>query len=306
MKKVFITLLAAILMIAMVGCASSAQTPASSDSAAPSASAASAESASTGNAVETAAANYFANFTANPAVKWPDLFAKIDAGESLFIVDIRQQDVYDEGHIKGAYRASWGSDLAGKVSMLPKDKPVYIYCYTGQTAGQTVALLKMLGIDAYTLQSGYVNGAQKTEGYEKYVDKTATELPKAGAAFDAGVLSAVEKYFNEVADNGNFQIKPADAQPLIDAGKVAFVDVRQAADYAKGHVKGAVNIPFGKGMQEQFKTLPKDKQIIVTCYTGQTAGQTVAVMRMMGYNAVSLQGGMTNGWEAQSLPTVTD
>jgi rhodanese-related sulfurtransferase len=82
------------------------------------------------------------------------------------------------------------------------------------------------------------------------------------------------------------------------------LDVRKAEDYTAGHIKGAVNIPFGKGMD--FSDVPTDKQVIVTCYTGQTAGQTVAVLRMLGYNAVSLKGGMTNGWLADSLPTVTD
>jgi rhodanese-related sulfurtransferase/predicted small lipoprotein YifL len=255
--------------------------------------------------VKAAAANaYFANFEANPVIKPEDLFAKMEAGDELFIVDIRQQADYDAGHLKGAYLAAWGQDLADKAGMLPTDKPVYIYCYTGQTAGQTVALLRMLGIDAYSVQSGYMNGISKVEGFEAYTDTTAAELPDAGASFDPFLLPEVQAYFAAVTDNGNFQIADTDAQALIDAGSVTVLDVRKAEDYAAGHIKGAVNIPFGKGMD--FSDVPTDKQVIVTCYTGQTAGQTVAVLRMLGYNAVSLKGGMTNGWLADSLPTVTD
>ena len=51
-------------------------------------------------------------------------------------------------------------------------------------------------------------------------------------------------------------------------------------------------MPWGKGMQEQFSTLPTDKTIVIYCYTGQTAGQTVAGLRMLGLDAVSLNGGM--------------
>ncbi len=255
--------------------------------------------------VKAAAANaYFAEGFANPVIKTEDLFAKIDAGEDLFIVDIRQADVYGEGHIKGAYLASWGADLTAKVGMLPTDKPVYIYCYTGQTAGQTVALLRMLGIEAYSVQSGYNNGISQVEGFEAYIDTTANELPDAGATFDPFLLPVVAQYFTDAADNGNFQIADTDAQALVDAGSVTVVDVRQADAYAEGHIAGAINIPFGAGMD--FSALPTGQQIIVTCYTGQTAGQTVAVLRMLGFNAVSLKGGMNNGWNADSLPVVTD
>jgi rhodanese-related sulfurtransferase len=43
----------------------------------------------------------------------------------------------------------------------------------------------------------------------------------------------------------------------------------------------------------------------VTCYTGQTAGITIAPLRMMGYNAISLNRGMT-GWDGEALPKVTE
>ena len=230
----------------------------------------------------------------------------MDAGEDLFIVDIRQQDVYDQGHLKGAYLASWGADLSAKVSMLPTDVPVYVYCYTGQTAGQTVAMLRMLGVDAYSIQSGYMNGISQTEGYESYLETTANELADAGAAFDPFLLGQIEAYFTAAAETGNFQIAATDAQPLIEAGDVTFLDVRRAEDFAAGHVADAVNIPFGQGMQESFSDIPTDKQVIVTCYTGQTAGQTVAVLRMLGYDALSLKGGMNNGWTAEELPVVTE
>ena len=251
-----------------------------------------------------AATAYFAEGFANPVIKPADLFDKMAAGEDLFIVDIRQAEAYAEAHITGAYLASWGEDLSAKVSMLPTDQPVYIYCYTGQTAGQTVALLRMLGIDAYSVQSGYTNGISQTEGYEAYIDTTAAELPDAGASFDPFLLQVVEQYFTDAVDNGNNIIADTDAQALVEAGTVTFLDVRQADAYAEGHVQGAVNIPFGAGMD--FSDVPTNQQVIVTCYTGQTAGQTVAVLRMLGYNAVSLKGGMNNGWLADELPTVTD
>ena len=48
--------------------------------------------------------------------------------------------------------------------------------------------------------------------------------------------------------------------------------------------------------------LPKDKKIIVVCYTGQTAGQVVSILRLLGYDACSLKGGMVNGWMKDQMP----
>ncbi|NOX60758.1 MAG: rhodanese-like domain-containing protein, partial [Chloroflexi bacterium] len=37
---------------------------------------------------------------------------------------------------------------------LPPDKPIVVYCYTGQTAGHVTAALNMLGYDASDLLFG--------------------------------------------------------------------------------------------------------------------------------------------------------
>ena len=86
------------------------------------------------------------------------------------------------------------------------------------------------------------------------------------------------------------------------------LSVRQAKDYAEAHIPGAMLIPFAKGMQEQFSQIPTDKPVVVYCYTGQTASQTMAVLRMLGYEAYNLAGGMGNadngsGWLGAGLPT---
>ena len=73
------------------------------------------------------------------------------------------------------------------------------------------------------------------------------------------------------------------------------IDIRKPEDYAKGHVPGAENIVMAK-MGEAIPTLPTDKPLLVYCYTGQTAGQTIAVLRMAGFDTYSLKGGFVNGW----------
>lgn len=76
-------------------------------------------------------------------------------------------------------------------------------------------------------------------------------------------------------------------------------DLRSAADFAANHISGAKNIVL-KDVITTTETLAvaKDAKILVVCYTGQTAGQAVMALRLLGWkNAVVLKWGMA-GWNA--------
>lgn len=74
-------------------------------------------------------------------------------------------------------------------------------------------------------------------------------------------------------------------------------DIRPAADFAAGHIQGAINV----ALKDVVTTAAnyQDKPILVVCFTGQTAGQAVMALRLSGYaDAVVLKWGMA-GWNAQ-------
>ncbi len=74
------------------------------------------------------------------------------------------------------------------------------------------------------------------------------------------------------------------------------VSIRKPEDYAKGHVAGAINIPYAKiYLPENLAKLPKDKKIIVICYTGHTASQVTMFLNQLGYDAYAMKFGMM-GW----------
>ncbi|OIQ62581.1 putative adenylyltransferase/sulfurtransferase MoeZ [Moorella thermoacetica] len=92
---------------------------------------------------------------------------------------------------------------------------------------------------------------------------------------------------------------------LVDAGdpNIYILDIRDAKDFAAGHIPGAHNIPF-KEVGRNLDKLPRDKTIIVYCYTGQTGGQTTAALNIAGFKARSLNGGINNGWLKAGYPVV--
>lgn len=262
---------------------------------------------------------YFANMPEDIyKIPQDDFIDKVKADEDMFILDIRQPDVYGEGHIKGAVNAPWGTAISDNLEKLPKDKTIMVYCYTGQTAGQAVATLNVAGFDAKSVNLGWNLGISKVEGVDEVLETTVNEFADAKVEIDPEIKAAIEDYYEGLealkgTTYANYKISEDDAKELLDSkdANTLFLSVRSAEDYAKGHIEGAINIPWGKGMQKDFSQLPKDKKIIVYCYTGQTAGQTVAGLRLLGYDAVSMNGGMGTagnapaGWANYGFPLDT-
>jgi rhodanese-related sulfurtransferase len=265
--------------------------------------------------VEESATSYFADYESSNIVPSTDVFEAIDAGEDMFILDIRQADVYAEGHLKGAVNVPWNADLGNVIDYLPMDKPIYVNCYTGQTAGQTTSVLRMAGFNVMSIKYGYVLGISKTEGYEGYIETEANEMAMDTMNEIAPAMkTAVVEYFQDMAvseiKNNIISSTSLNEKLQAEDDSIFVLSIRQADAYAEGHIPTAINIPWAAGMNEQFNTLPRDKTIVVQCYSGQTAGQTVGVLRFLGYDAVSLKSGMgtevtaPSGWANEGFEVV--
>lgn len=86
----------------------------------------------------------------------------------------------------------------------------------------------------------------------------------------------------------------ADYDAAAFKAKYYIMDIRSATAYATSHIDGAINVAFGDILTQAANK--GDKQILVVCYTGQTACYATALLRMYGHpNAQALKWGMT-GW----------
>lgn len=231
-------------------------------------------------------------------IKQDEFVNMVAEGIDGTILDIRSADDYAAGHVKGAVNAPWGTAISEILSKIPQDKPLYVYCYTGQTAGQAVATLNIAGFDARSVNLGYNLGISKVENYDSVNATETATLTEDVTAIDPAIQKALTVYYSGLAGVSdsiykNYKVSEDNLKQLIDDEEDSYIlSVRSADSYAEGHIKGAVNLPFGNDMAAGFADLPTDKPIVVYCYTGQTAGQTVATLRLLGYNAVSLNGGM--------------
>lgn len=97
-----------------------------------------------------------------------------------------------------------------------------------------------------------------------------------------------------------------DAQALLRSADV-IIDVREADEYAAGHLAGAINIP--RGLLE-FKLSgtpalePRDLNVVLYCKTSGRAALAATTMQSMGYlQVVSIAGGM-DAWVQAGMPVV--
>jgi len=69
------------------------------------------------------------------------------------------------------------------------------------------------------------------------------------------------------------------------------LDVREPVELAVEHVPGAVNIPLGE-LRARLSELPRDREILVICRSGQRAYNATRILVQHGFKARNLSGGM--------------
>jgi rhodanese-related sulfurtransferase len=82
----------------------------------------------------------------------------IKAGKGQ-LLDVRTLSEFNSGHVKGAENIDFtGSDFREKVAKLDREKPVLIYCHSGNRSGKASMILKELGFkEVYDLKGGFSN-----------------------------------------------------------------------------------------------------------------------------------------------------
>lgn len=127
------------LLLALGGCASSAQ--------------------STSNTAQPAAV---AQAKINTKIAPADYQAKFGAGADHLLLDVRTPEEFNSGHIAGAVNISI-DELAQRLNEVPQDKPVVLYCRSGNRSNQASQILERAGYAEIYDLGGIINWAQ--QGY---------------------------------------------------------------------------------------------------------------------------------------------
>lgn len=112
----------------------------------------------------------------------------------------------------------------------------------------------------------------------------------------AAAIDEMEAYL-EFVDYGGGVIF-AQQIPKEDWKKFVIIDARDAAQFAKSHIPGAINMDWRHVLAKR-DSIPKDKPVLIYCNTGSLSAQAGFALRVAGWdNLRILQGGMED-WKAK-------
>lgn len=229
------------------------------------------------------------------------------------VFDIRGEADFNAGHVKGAINVALG-DVLAKANEVGKDKPILVFCYSGQTAGRAVMALRLSGFpDAKVAKFGfsywssdtYDGGAKSFDRWTPKISDVADNDPNW--VFDASAALPQNDYpsWTSTTTDGAALLAERVTAMLSLGWTTSSSDVlANPADYniynywgqtdyiGIGHYKGAYQ--YTTIDLTTTRALPQSDECQIYCYTGQTSSITTAWLQVLGYNAKSITYGVNS------------
>ena len=102
-------------------------------------------------------------------------------------------------------------------------------------------------------------------------------------------------------------IAPRDAQRMLESGKAILIDIREANEFAREHIRGARHVPLsGLDRQDFEREHAEGKAAIFQCQSGRRTEMNRERLIALGFaQAYVIEGGL-NAWRAAGLPSHVD
>ena len=155
----------------------------------------------------------------------------------------------------------------------------------------------------FSAEDGRVLGAQAVgqQGAEKRIDVIAMAIQKHATVFDleeaelcyAPQFGAAKDPVNMagmIAANvlrGDVPVARWEALPETEA---MVLDVREPAEFAAGHVEGAINVPLPQ-IRDRLNELPREREIWLYCGVGQRSYYASRILLQHGFKVRNMPGG---------------
>jgi rhodanese-related sulfurtransferase len=128
------------------------------------------------------------------------------------------------------------------------------------------------------------------------------------------LLSKLKNFLQKTEDDWNY-VTPIDFyNNFYNKEETFLVDLRKKEDYDEFHIKGAINIFWLDLLNdENLAKLPKNKKIFLICYLGHTSSQAMVLLKLLGYDVVSIKFGYGKspvfgvpvaGWMNYNFPVI--
>lgn len=99
------------------------------------------------------------------------------------------------------------------------------------------------------------------------------------------------------------EVTPSELNDLLRSGRAVLVDVREADEFAAGHIDGALSMPLS-GFQPSRLPQPADKIVILTCAAGRRSAMALDKAAGARPDVSTHLGGGMSAWRSAGLPMV--
>ena len=235
-----------------------------------------------------AAEEYAARLAAEDGVRYlsPDALAELKTkseSETVYLVDVRTDKEYTEGHIPGFRWWPGGQAVQRADDLAVVKNSTIVFCCDGRArATVTGSFYRQMGHrEVYVVDGGApawaASGRELTTGLER------SPVAGLGAAFRSVTLVSAQ----ELHDN----------PPPV----VLYVDTSQ--DFSGGHTPGATWLSRS-WLEIEIGGIAPDKStpIAVTCGTGRSSALAAVTLGELGYSNVSVLEGGLGAWRQAGLP----
>ncbi|HEY9090195.1 rhodanese-like domain-containing protein [Parasphingorhabdus sp.] len=99
------------------------------------------------------------------------------------------------------------------------------------------------------------------------------------------------------------EIGPIELNAMLKDGKALVIDVREASEFATGHIEGAVNMPLSAFSIRNIPD-PEGKTVVLQCAGGRRSGQALDQCAKAQSNIDTHLAGGIGAWKNAGLPVV--
>lgn len=167
-------------------------------------------------------------------------------GSEIFVLDAREDEEFEIGNFPGSTHIRYADLLTDGWQQLPKDRPVYVFCWSGIRGSEVAKFLRKKGINAAYLADG-ANGWVESGGRWNGEIKFSKRYPD----------DRYRKLFNYT------ELRDAKNQGAV------IVDVRDNKKFNEWRIPGSINVsvfytPSSK-IEAELSKIPIGSQVITVC-----------------------------------------
>ncbi len=98
------------------------------------------------------------------------------------------------------------------------------------------------------------------------------------------------------------KVSPIEFKTKIEQGNSVILDLRTPQEFSTGYISRPLNIDFySPTFQQELEKLDREASYLIYCNSGNRSGQTLSIMKQLGFKDVTdLQGGITS-WKISNL-----